>query len=252
MLWGREADRAAAGSVLDRARAGHSAVLVVRGDPGIGKSALLDDAAAAAAGMTVLRCSGVETEAEVPFASLHQLLAPALARATNLPDVQHAALRGALGLGPAAGGDQLLVGVAALSLLAELAEERPVLCLIDDAHWLDRSSAQALRFVARRLQAESVAMLLGARDEFALEGLPEHRLAGLDPDTADALLRQLRPDLPQRIRVRLVRDSAGNPSRCGSCRAGRRRSSRPPCRAGSRTRSRRGSTGCHPPGGPCC
>ncbi|MFC4040859.1 LuxR C-terminal-related transcriptional regulator [Dactylosporangium siamense] len=211
MLWGREADRAATGSVLDRARAGHSAVLVVRGDPGIGKSALLDDAAAAATGMTVLRCSGVETEAEVPFASLHQLLAPALARATNLPDVQQAALRGALGLGPAAGGDQLLVGVAALSLLAELAEERPVLCLIDDAHWLDRSSAQALRFVARRLQAEAVAMLLGARDEFALEGLPEHRLAGLDPSTADALLRQLRPDLPQRIRVRLVRDSAGNP-----------------------------------------
>ncbi|WP_327006795.1 LuxR C-terminal-related transcriptional regulator [Dactylosporangium sp. NBC_01737] len=211
MLWGREADRAAVASVLDRARAGHSAVLVVRGDPGIGKSALLDDAAAGATGMTVLRCAGVETEAEVPFASLHQLLAPALARAKHLPDVQAAALRGALGLGPVAGGDQLLVGVAVLTLLAELAEERPVLCLVDDAHWLDRSSAQALRFVARRLHAESLAMIFGARDEFAPEGLPEHRLAGLDPDTADALLRQVRPGLPQRIRVRLVRDSAGNP-----------------------------------------
>ncbi|MEV4507417.1 LuxR C-terminal-related transcriptional regulator [Dactylosporangium sp. NPDC049525] len=211
MLWGREADRAAVGSVLDRARAGHCAVLVVRGDPGIGKSALLDDAAAGATGMTVLRCAGVETEAEVPFASLHQLLAPALTRAKHLPDVQAAALRGALGLGPAAGGDQLLVGVAVLTLLAELAEDGPVLCLVDDAHWLDRSSAQALRFVARRLHAEAVAMLFGARDEFAPEGLPEHRLAGLDPETADALLRQVRPGLPQRIRWRLVRDSAGNP-----------------------------------------
>lgn len=211
MLWGREDDRAAVGSVLDRARAGHSAVLLVRGDPGIGKSALLDDAAVAAAGMTVLRCAGVETEAEVPFASLHQLLAPALARLAHLPDVQAAALRGALGLGPAAGGDQLLVGVAVLTLLAELAEDGPVLCVIDDAHWLDRSSAQALRFVARRLHAESVAMLFGARDGFAAEGLPEHRLAGLDPQTADALLQRLRPGLPQRIRVRLVRDSAGNP-----------------------------------------
>ncbi|MFF5230768.1 AAA family ATPase [Dactylosporangium sp. NPDC000521] len=211
MLWGRDDDRAAAAAVLDRARAGHSAVLVVRGDPGIGKSALLDDAAAGADGMTVLRCAGVETEAEVPFASLHQLLAPALAASSQLPDVQAAALRGALGLGPAAGGDQLLVGAAVLTLLAELAEERPVLCLIDDAQWLDGSSAQALRFVARRLQAESVAMLFAARDEFAPEGLPERRLAGLDPQTADALLRSLRPDLPPRIRVRLVRDSAGNP-----------------------------------------
>ncbi|MDG6100863.1 AAA family ATPase [Dactylosporangium aurantiacum] len=211
MLWGREADRAAAAAVLERARAGRSGALLVRGDPGIGKSALLDDVAAAATGMTVLRCAGVETEAEVPFASLHQLLTPALAHLGRLPDVQAAALRGALGLGPAAGGDQLLVGVAVLTLLAELAEDEPVLCVIDDAHWLDRSSAQALRFVARRLHAEPVAMLFGARDEFAPEGLPEHRLAGLDPDTADALLRQLRPDLPQRIRVRLVRDSAGNP-----------------------------------------
>ncbi|MEV0131935.1 AAA family ATPase [Dactylosporangium sp. NPDC050688] len=211
MLWGRDTDRAAAAAVLERARAGRSAALVVRGDPGIGKSALLDDVAAAATGMTVLRCAGVETEAEVPFASLHQLLAPALARVAQLPDVQAAALRGALGLGPAAGGDQLLVGVAVLTLLAELAEDGPVLCVVDDAHWLDRSSAQALRFVARRLHAEPVAMLFGARDEFAPEGLPEHRLTGLDPDTADALLRQVRPDLPQRIRVRLVRDSAGNP-----------------------------------------
>ncbi|WP_344515258.1 LuxR C-terminal-related transcriptional regulator [Dactylosporangium maewongense] len=211
MLWGRDVDRAATGAVLDRARTGHSAVLVVRGDPGIGKSSLLDDAAAGAAGMTVLRCAGVETEAEVPFASLHQLLAPALASSSQLPDVQAAALRGALGLGPAAGGDQLLVGAAVLTLLAELAEERPVLCLVDDAQWLDGSSAQALRFVARRLQAESVAMLFAARDEFAPEGLPEHRLAGLDPETADALLRRIRPDLPPRIRMRLVRDSAGNP-----------------------------------------
>ncbi|MEV4133975.1 LuxR C-terminal-related transcriptional regulator [Dactylosporangium sp. NPDC049742] len=211
MLWGRDDDRAAAGAVLDRARAGHSAVLVIRGDPGIGKSSLLDDAAGGAAGTMVLRCAGVETEAEVPFASLHQLLAPALTSSSQLPDVQAAALRGALGLGPAAGGDQLLVGAAVLTLLAELAEERPVLCLVDDAQWLDGSSAQALRFVARRLQAESVAMLFAARDEFAPEGLPEHRLAGLDPETADALLRHIRPDLPPRIRVRLVRDSAGNP-----------------------------------------
>ncbi|WP_238007358.1 LuxR C-terminal-related transcriptional regulator [Dactylosporangium sp. AC04546] len=211
MLVGRDADEALVGEVLGRARAGHSAVLVLLGDPGIGKTALLEQAAVTAPGMTVLRCAGVETEAEVPFAALHQLLRPALDRVAALPVVQAAALRAALGTGPAAGGDQLLVGVAVLSLLAELAEDRPVLCVVDDAHWLDRASAQALRFVARRLQAEAVAVLFGARDEFDPAGLASHRLGGLDPSAAERLVEASTPGLPEAVRRRVVAESAGNP-----------------------------------------
>jgi DNA-binding CsgD family transcriptional regulator len=211
MIWGYEADQTLVGEILGRARAGHSTVLVLRGDPGIGKTALLEEAALTATGMTVLSCAGVETEAEVPFAALHQLLRPALSHVDALPEVQGAALRAALGMSPTAGGDQLLVGVAVLSLLAELAEERAVLCLVDDAHWLDRASAQALRFVARRLQAEAIAVLFGARDEFDPAGLPEHRLDGLDADAAARLVNSCAPGLPEPVRARIVAESGGNP-----------------------------------------
>ncbi|MER7273426.1 LuxR family transcriptional regulator [Dactylosporangium sp. NPDC000244] len=201
MLWGREADQALVAGLLARARAGHSAVLVLRGDPGIGKTALLRQAAAAATGMTVLRCTGVQTEAEVPFAALHQLLRPVLPEADPPP-----ALRAALGLGPSTGGDQLLIGVALLTVLANLAERRPVACLVDDAHWLDHASAQALRFAARRLEAESVALLVATRDVFASD-LPTHVLPPLGADAAEHLVAAL----PATVRARVLAEAAGNP-----------------------------------------
>ncbi|WP_433213351.1 AAA family ATPase [Dactylosporangium sp. CS-047395] len=201
VLWGREAEQAQLARVLSRARAGESAALVLLGDPGIGKTALLTQAAAAASGFTVLRCAGVETEAEVPFAALHQLLLPIMDRADALVDAQSAALRAALGLGPPAPGDLLLVGAAVLSLLAEAS---PVACFIDDAHWLDDASAACLRFVARRLQAESIAMVFAAR-EFA--GLPAHRVPPLSPEAAAHLVA----DLPSPVRARVLTAAAGNP-----------------------------------------
>jgi AAA ATPase domain len=163
MLHGRRAECEALERLLADARRSRSGVLVVRGEAGVGKSALLGHAAGRADGMAVLRASGVESEAELPFAALHQLLRPVLGLVGRLPAPQAAALAGALGLGtpgddwgpggPLEGGDRFLISVAVLSLLAEVAEDRPVLCLIDEAQWLDRSSAQALTFTARLEQA---------------------------------------------------------------------------------------------------
>ncbi|BCJ42129.1 transcriptional regulator [Actinoplanes ianthinogenes] len=210
MILGRDADRAALRDVVRQARVGHSAALVVRGEPGIGKSALLGDITAGP-GLTVLRCAGVESEAEIPFASLHLLLHPVLGRAEALPGLQRAALLGALGMAPAQGRDPLLVGAAVLTLLGELAETEPVLCLVDDAHWLDEASARTLRFVARRLHADAVAMIFAARPEFDPAGLPEHRLDGIVAADCDTLLDRWAPGLDRPARDRIIRDSAGNP-----------------------------------------
>jgi DNA-binding CsgD family transcriptional regulator len=210
MLLGRDADRDVLVTAVEQARAGRSAALVLRGEPGIGKSALLDDLTTGP-GLSVLRCAGVESEAEIPFASLHLLLHPILGRAEALPELQRTALLGALGVEPAAGRDPLLIGAAVLTLLGDLAEAGPVLCLIDDAHWLDDSSARTLRFVARRLHADAVAMVFAARPEFDPAGLPEHWLAGIgDPDRA-ALLDRWAPDLDRAARDRIARESGGNP-----------------------------------------
>jgi DNA-binding CsgD family transcriptional regulator/tetratricopeptide (TPR) repeat protein len=212
MLIGRDADRAVAEAAPASARAGRSAALVIRGDPGIGKSALLDEiAAAAAADLTVLRCAGIESEAQLPFGSLHLLLYPVIGHAGALPGPQRDALLGALGLGPARGGDPMLIGAAVLTLLAELGERRPVLAVVDDAHWLDRASARTLRFAARRLHADAVAMVFGARPEFDPAGLPEHWLGGLDPVTSAALLDRWSPGLPAGTRARVLAESGGNP-----------------------------------------
>ncbi|MCK2220328.1 AAA family ATPase [Actinomadura sp. ATCC 31491] len=165
MLRGRESEQRAVDALLDGARAGRSGVLVVRGEPGIGKTALLAYAEERAHGLRVLRGPGVETEADLPYASLHLLLRDGLDRLAALPGPQAAALAGALGLAPARADDRFQVGVAVLSLLAELAEDRPLLCLVDDAHWLDQASARALRFAARRLHAEGVVVLFAARDD---------------------------------------------------------------------------------------
>ncbi|MEV7801581.1 AAA family ATPase [Microbispora sp. NPDC088329] len=213
MLWGRATDQAVIDGLLDRARAGRSGVIVVRGEPGIGKTSLLAYAAERArdmGGMRVLRGVGVETEAEIPFASLHLLLGHTLDRLDALPAPQAAALRGAFGLAPVTD-HRLLVGLAVLSLLAELAEGGPLLCLVDDAQWLDQESAQALRFAAHRLHAEGIVMVFAARDGFDPSGLPEHRLPGIDADSAAALLAHAAPGLAPGTRDRLIGESCGNP-----------------------------------------
>ncbi|MET7951653.1 LuxR family transcriptional regulator [Micromonospora sp. NPDC005324] len=213
MLHGRvpEQDRIAA--MLAQAQAGLSAALVLRGGPGIGKTALLDWAAALAppAGgpLRVLRVSAVEFEAELPFAGLSQLLRPGLDHLDRLPEPQRRALACAFGLGGGAPADRLLVGLAVLSLLAALAEDGPLLCLVDDAHWLDTVSAEALLFAARRLHAEGVVMIFAARDGvFATPGLPELTVGVLPPAEAVLLLD---PQLSPGMRMRVLGEAQGNP-----------------------------------------
>ena len=164
MLYGRDPERARIGELLDAARDSRSGALVLRGEPGIGKTALLADTLERAADMQVLSARGVESESELPFAALHQLLRPALDGLDAVPAPQAAALRRALGLADGDPPERFLVFAACLSLLSELADRRPVLCLVDDAHWLDAPSADALRFVARRLGAEGIVLVFAARE----------------------------------------------------------------------------------------
>ncbi|WP_233617571.1 helix-turn-helix transcriptional regulator [Actinomadura sp. WAC 06369] len=211
-LCGREPEAASVADLLAGARRGESAVLVLRGEPGIGKTALLDHAAAAAGDLRTLRGAGVEFEAELPYSGLQLLLRPALGRRAALPAPQRAALEAACGLGAGGGADPMLVGLAVLSLLTDHAGADGALCLVDDAQWLDRASRDALLFAARRLQAEGVVMLFAVRDgegDFPAAGLPELRLAGLAPAAAAALLDRapLAPDL----RYRLLAEAGGNP-----------------------------------------
>src|SRR3954466_171252 len=147
---GRAGERAQLARLLDNLRGGQSAVLVIRGEAGIGKTALLQACAHDAAGVRVARIGGVESEMELPFAGLHQLCAPMLGRLDALPEPQQAALRVALGLSSGEAPGRVLVALAALSLLAEVAAERPLLCIVDDAQWLDGASSQVLGFVGRR------------------------------------------------------------------------------------------------------
>jgi DNA-binding CsgD family transcriptional regulator len=214
VLLGRAREQAVIDQLLAGLRTGTSAALVVCGEAGIGKSALLDYAAGAAADVRVLRAGGVESEAELAFGALHLLLRPQLERIGSLPAVRAAALRAALGLAAGPAEDQLLVGLAVLTLLSDLAEDAPLLVLIDDAQWLDRASAGALLFAARRLAEEGVVMIFAARDgaaPFADTGLPELRPDGLDTAAAAALLNEHHPDLPGQIRDRVVGEAAGNP-----------------------------------------
>src|SRR4051812_48595718 len=163
MLLGRTAECELIGAAIASARAGQSGALVLRGEPGIGKSALLEYAVAGAAGATVLRARGVESEVTIAFAGLHELLRPALGAIDRLPAPQAGALRTALGLAPARGAEPPLVGAATLGLLDVLAEAGPVLVAIDDLQWLDGPSAGAVVFAARRLLADPVAVLLAVR-----------------------------------------------------------------------------------------
>ena len=214
MLCGRDEERARVEALVAAARSSRSSALILRGPPGVGKTALLEDARERAADMQVLAARGVEAESELPFAGLHQLLRPALHLVERLPGPQAAALQGALGLAQRAGEDRFLISVACLTLLSELAERRPVLCLVDDAQWLDASSADALLFVARRLGAEGIVMLFAARDEdhrFEAREVPELELGGLDREAAAALIdRGLDADAAPAVRDILIEQAGGN------------------------------------------
>ncbi|GAA3128736.1 LuxR family transcriptional regulator [Streptosporangium carneum] len=196
-------------------RTGQSGVLVLRGEAGIGKTALLDHLCDRASGCQVARAAGVESEMELAFAGLHQLCAPFLDRLPQLPDPQADALRTAFGLRGGAAPDRFLIGLAVLTLLSKVAEERPLICVVDDTQWLDRASEQVLAFVARRLAAESVAMVFAVRepgDDKNLAALPELTVRGLGPDDSRALLEWAQPGpLDERVRDRLVAETRGNP-----------------------------------------
>ncbi|MEV0406010.1 AAA family ATPase [Actinoallomurus sp. NPDC050550] len=205
-------------AALDAARHGMSAVVVLRGGPGTGKSALLDHLQfTAAADFETMRFDAVESEAELGFAALHQLLRPHLAQLSTLPEPQRAALCQVLGLQERTSPpDRFLVGLASLGLLAVRADDRPLLCLVDDAHWLDEESSAVLAFVARRLYADSVAMVFAIRDETDridhLAGLPELAVTSLGTEAAGRLLESLVPGvLDPDVRSRVVASTGGNP-----------------------------------------
>ena len=212
-LRGRRAECAVLDQLIEAVRAGASRALVVRGEPGVGKTALLDYLAGRAHGCRVARAVGVQSEMELAFAALHQLCAPMLDRLERLPDPQRAALRTAFGISAGPPPDRFLIGLGVLSLLSDAAARRPLVCLVDDEQWLDRASAQVLAFVARRLEAESVGLVFAARaaaDELA--GLPELVVAGLRDGDARVLLDSVfAGPLDARVRDQIVAETRGNP-----------------------------------------
>jgi DNA-binding CsgD family transcriptional regulator len=213
VLHGRRVEREALDRLLAAVRGGQSRVLVVRGEAGVGKTALLDFAIGCAPGFRVMRAVGIESEMELAFAALQQLCAPMLDRLDRLPAPQKDALGVAFGLRAGDAPDRFLVGLAVLSLLAEVSEDQPLVCVVDDAQWLDRASAQALVFVARRLLAESVALVLVTREPSEeLTGFQELVVEGLGDGDARALLGSVvRGPLDERVRERIVAETRGNP-----------------------------------------
>ena len=215
MLRGRRNEREVLDRRLQRVRVGESSVLVVRGEAGVGKTALLEYVAERALGCRIVRVAGVESEMELAFAGLHQLCAPMLDGLDGLPGPQRDALRVAFGLQDGAAPNSFLVALAALSLLAEAAEVGPLVCLVDDAQWLDRASAQALAFVARRLLAERIAMVFAVRepnDVVEFTGLPELVVGGLADEDARWLLASAVPGrLDEHVRDQIVAETRGNP-----------------------------------------
>jgi DNA-binding CsgD family transcriptional regulator len=212
-LRGRRGERDLLGRLIDAVRAGESRALVVVGEPGVGKTALLEDLAGRASGCRVERAVGVQSEMELAFAGLHQLCSSMLDRLERLPVPQRDALRTAFGLSPGSAPDRFLVGLAVLSLLSEVAGEQPLVCLVDDQQWLDRASAQVLGFVARRLVAESVGLVFAARVlDGELAGLPELVVGGLREGDARMLLDSvLTAPLDARVRDQIVAETRGNP-----------------------------------------
>jgi DNA-binding CsgD family transcriptional regulator len=214
-LLGRLKECEALDRLVEGVRAGRSGALVVRGEAGVGKTALLDYLVERASGCRVARAAGVQSEMELAFAGVHQLCAPMLDRLERLPGPQRDALGTAFGLSAGEPPDRFLVGLAVLGLFSEVAEERPLLCVVDDAQWLDRASAQTLAFVARRLLAESVAVIIavrGFRPERELVGPPELLVEGLSDGDARALLASvITGPLDERVRERIVAETHGNP-----------------------------------------
>ena len=214
-LMDRRAERDALGGLVDAVRSGESRALVVRGDPGVGKTVLVDHLAgrASGSGCRVARAPGVQSEMELAFAGLHQLCAPMLGHLDGIPGPQQDALRTAFGLAAGPPPDRFFVGLAVLSLLSEVATERPLICVIDDEQWLDRASAQALGFVARRLAADPVGLVFAAREPGSeLAGLPELEVDGLRDDDARALLASaLAGPLDARVRDLIIAETRGNP-----------------------------------------
>jgi DNA-binding CsgD family transcriptional regulator len=214
-LRGRRGECDVLDRLLDEVRARQSRVLVVRGEAGVGKTALLDYLASRSAGCRIVRASGIEPEMELAFAGVQQLCAPMLDRLARLPDPQRDAVRTALGLSAGDPPDRFLVGLAVLRLLSDVAEEQPLVCIMDDAQWVDRASMQILAFVARRLLAVSVALVFAVRepdDHLTLASLPRIDIGGLDDSDARALLESTIPGrLDERVRDRMIAESRGNP-----------------------------------------
>jgi len=212
-LLGRERERAALDRLVEAARDGYGGALVVHGEPGVGKTALLDDAVEKAKSLRIVRSAGVEGEMELPFAAVQQLCAPILALGDRLPRPQRDALDVAFGLSPGPAPNPFLVALAVLGLLSEAAREHGLLCVIDDAHWLDRASAQALGFAARRLAVERIAIVFAAREMGqALQGLPEVDVEPLGYRDARALLESVLPSpLDDQVLERLIVETRGNP-----------------------------------------
>src|SRR3954453_4013869 len=212
---GRRRECQALDRLLESVRAGQSRVLVLRGESGVGKSALLGYLAGNASGCRVARATGVESEMPLAYAGLHQLSGPMLDLRERLPAPQRDALATAFSLSAGQTPDRFVVGLAVLGLLSEIARGRPLVCVVDDAHWLDHASAQALAFVARRLQAESIGLVFAVSEPRELpefSGFPELAVGGLHAGDAQALLESVLPGrLDERVRDRIVSESHGNP-----------------------------------------
>src|SRR5882757_2614018 len=215
MLLDRRSESEVLDGLLEAVRTGESGALVVRGEPGAGKSALLDYVAERASGCRVARTAGVQSEMELAFSGLNQLCVPMLDRLDGLPEPQRDALRTAFGLAAGAAPDRFLVGLAVLSLLSDVAGAEPLVCLVEDAQWLDQVSAQILAFVARRLVAESVVVIFAVRepsDDESFTGLPELPVEGLGDDDGRSLLASvIRWPLDEQVRDRIVAETHGNP-----------------------------------------
>src|SRR5215211_2551937 len=212
-LRGRASECALLDDLVSAIRRGESRSLVLRGEAGIGKTALLEYVIASAPDATVVRAAGVQSDMELAFASLHQLCGPLLDRLEGLPAPQRQAMEIVFGLTAGEVPDRFLVGLAVLSLFSEAAEQRPLLCVVDDAQWLDQASALTLVFAARRLLAESVVMLFAAREPSdVFTGLPELVVDGLGEADARALLASVIPGrLDERVADQLVAETSGNP-----------------------------------------
>ncbi len=246
-LFGRRAETAALDGLLDRAAHGAGSALVLWGEPGIGKTALLEHAVAAASDATVLRCRGTRMESGLAFAALHELLWPVVDRLETLADPQAAALRGALGMSRDTT-NRFLIGAAVLSLVSGLARERPVLVVVDDAQWVDEATAHCLGFLARRVATEPVVVLLTGHEDPTSgpwEGLPAMEVVGLADDDARRLVDAVVPDADEALVDHAVRAAGATRWRCTSCppSTARPTARRPSCRPGGRCRSGHGCGG---------